>query len=420
MPHAIFVDPDITWIKTISRARERGMQAIAIQSERYAHAYPMIRESVDGHITANTSHLLDLSNSIQKIHLSDSTALLTSNDAILPVLAAVAEKLNIPFTSCVGVNFARNKAAMRRRMGELGFRMPRMETFEKPQEVLEVAESIGYPCIVKPCSGHQSWLCFKILSSDERIRVAEELEYMVDNIFSESTWSLKNGFICEEWLEGPVMSVSIAASLGCLVPVSVALGSVSDDAPCSGFGSVIPFIENPRVTEECERYAASVCVALNLDIGVFDIEMAWTSNGPILIEVNARRMGGVMPVAYEMATGENFSDFLLNAYLGKSINKPPNSTRTAVIRKVIASESTKLPDGFDESWWSKFDGELYYRNYSLESGRNIDALEVLARIILIDSNSITAFSKLNQIVAKLEEITGKIFLRGRLPWPKNY
>lgn len=418
MSHALFIDPDLTWVNTINRARERGIHTTAIQSERYAHAYPTIRNVAHGNVIADTSNSEDLAKAIQTAGLLGPTALLTSNDAILPTVATAAEELHIPFTSCAGVQFARNKAAMRQRLLELGFRMPRTETFDSPKEAAEVAARIGYPCVVKPCSGHQSWLCFQLRSCEDAAEVIEELEYMVENLFPGNRWSIKNGFMCEEWLAGPVMSVSMAAASGRLVPVSVALGSVSDEAPCAGFGSVIPFIESPRVTVECERYAKSVCRALNLDLGVFDLEMAWTSSGPILIEVNARRMGGVMPVAYEMATGMNFSDYLLDAYFCTPIQKPGKFTRTAVIRKVIASESAKLQRSPDESWWSALESDLYIRNYSLESGKEVAAFEVLARLILVSSSSKTAFSRLDDIVAELEELTSGRFLRGRLPWPQ--
>lgn len=420
MTNALFIDPDLTWVNTINRARERGMRTMAIQSERYAHAYPTICDVTHDHVIADTSDSRDIVKAVQTAGLLGATALLTSNDAILPVVATAAVELKIPFTSRTGVYFARNKAAMRQRLSELDFWMPWTETFDSPKEVAEVAARIGYPCVVKPCSGHQSWLCFKLQSSEDAAEVIDELEYMVENLFPGNRWSITNGFICEEWMAGPVMSVSMAAASGRLVPVSVALGSVSDDAPCAGFGSVIPFFENPRVSEECELYAIAVCRALNLDLGVFDLEMVWTSCGPVLIEVNARRMGGVMPVAYQMATGINFSDYLLDAYLDRPIKQPGNFTRSAVIRKVIASESANFECTPDETWWSALEGDLHIRNYSLESGKEVAAFEVLARLILVSSSSIKAFSRLDDIVVELERLTSARFLRGRLPWPQSH
>jgi hypothetical protein len=49
-------------------------------------------------------------------------------------------------------------------------------------------------------------------------------------------------------------------------------------------------------------YALKVCTLLQLRLGVFDVELIASDEGPILLEVNPRPMGGEMISGYEVSS----------------------------------------------------------------------------------------------------------------------
>jgi hypothetical protein len=145
--------------------------------------------------------------------------------------------------------------------------------------------------------------------------------------------------------------------------------------------------------------------------------MIWTKTGPMILEVNARRMGGVMPHAYDLATGDNFSDIILDAYLLLPIVSRTKFTHTAVIRKVIAGCEGIVKSSFDEDLLKSYGEEIHYRNYFLYEGRLIDRFDVLARLISVGTNSTIEFNKLDKLLIEIEKKIEIPLLRGFLPNP---
>jgi hypothetical protein len=57
------------------------------------------------------------------------------------------------------------------------------------------------------------------------------------------SWVFEEGFVCEELIPGPVVSVAIAASES-YAPISAALHLAQDVNPFMGFGSILPLDRN--------------------------------------------------------------------------------------------------------------------------------------------------------------------------------
>ncbi|VVN84748.1 ATP-grasp domain-containing protein [Pseudomonas fluorescens] len=413
----IFVDPDATWTPVLNRSRERGFKVINISSPRYTSSYPDLESLADTTISCDTSNSKILAATLNTIEMTDRTAIITSNDGTLEVVAEAAEYQNISFTPLSAVRLARNKINMRKHLKCHGFQMPRFEAFRTMRDLERAVNTIGFPCAIKPASGHQSWFCFRLSSTIDIELVIENLNYMIDNLAPNNAWCLKNGFICEEWMDGPIISVSVAASNGLPIPICVALGTTSPDAPCAGYGSIIPYIENKYVAETCSHYAENICRTLGLTVGIFDLEMIWTKTGPVILEVNARRMGGVMPHAYDIATGDDFSDIILDAYLLLPISPRPKFTHTAVIRKIIAGSGGIIKSSLDENILKPHGHNIYYRNYFLHEGVLVDKFDVLARLISVGTSSTIEFEKLDSLLIEIEKQIEIPLLRGFLPTP---
>jgi biotin carboxylase len=412
----IVVDADPGWIPTINKARERGCRVVNLTSEHLDRVYPEIIKLVDDYVVCDTSSVSELRSRFELFSSLGKVALLTTNDGVLEAVAKAASQASIPFTSSSGVELARNKGRMRKHLECAGFPMPAYSFTTEIGELVNVVRSVGYPCVLKPASGHSSWFCSQLQSDDDLAVAIASLEFMQENLQDENRWALKNGFLCEEWLEGPVVSVPVFATYGKIKGLCLAVGTTPDYAPCAGFGSVIPYQEAQEVKDVCIRYAEAIVRCLGLDMGVFDIEMVWTIKGPVLIEVNARRMGGVLPIAYELATGENFSDYILDTYLGIFPSFLPNAGtgKTAVIRKLISAKSGSLkPVVPDERWLNMNFQGIYFQNYELRSSQKVEEGDVLARIIVLGDFPQEAFYELDKVVAAIEEAAGHPLMRGK-------
>jgi hypothetical protein len=227
-------------------------------------------------------------------------------------------------------------------------------------------------------------------------------------------WTLDGGFVCEEWLDGPVLSVEVALLGSNIVAVTSALGTQQVVEPCVGYGSVIPVLGSDDVVGDCVEYAKRVCGSVSPTFGVWDIELIVTRKGPMLVEVNPRRMGGRMLAAYNWATGGRFEDVVLDTYSGRHPTVTPSQDRVVVIRKLLP-----LDDGRVSASWNPtpmfYSDQLQFVNYDLAPGAQVRRMQVLGRLLVRSTEARLAFARADHVMEWLEERSGLRLVRGTLP-----
>jgi biotin carboxylase len=345
------------------------------------------------------------------------SAVLTSRDAVITQVAFACEQNGIQFTPSAAISTARNKALTLAKLKRSGFHIPRFRIAKTILDIPHSAKSIGFPCVLKPASGHMSMFCFRVLDhSDVRNSVTDICKQGKQSSFV-NRWILENGFVCQEWIEGPIVSAQIAAVSGIYIPIVLAIGTRQEENPCMGFGSIIPADLPKGIASMCFDYAIDVCRTLGLSLGVFDIEMVLSNKGPILLEVNPRRMGGEMPAAYEMATGRSLDDILLEVYSGNPVSiGRRRGVHTSLVRKLIARVDGKIKGNV----WKALSIPAQVQNirffdYALGEGLEVHRLQILGRLILVSQEAMIAFSVANTMSAKIESTTGVRLVSGTYP-----
>ncbi|GAB3626175.1 ATP-grasp domain-containing protein [Pandoraea terrae] len=236
--------------------------------------------------------------------------------------AYAAEVLGIPFTSRAGIANARNKARCRACLDAAGAPSARYAHVFDEGSALAAADAIGYPVVLKPVSGASSLLAAIVSTPAEFSRAWQEAAEKFLSLPQSIQSVLSAGFLVEEKLLGPMVSVEIGVRDGERSVFMVSSRRRSRTIETEELGISMPASLSPDEWDACVSYASRVLDALGLDFGVFHLELIITAQGPRLVEVNPRLMGGSMPDLYANLTGVNIFETLLSFYLREPFSVP--------------------------------------------------------------------------------------------------
>jgi biotin carboxylase len=419
--HDVFIDPDPSWMPTMRRARQRGHYISAICSPRYARAYPEALALAHSAAVVNTSSQGSLTKELMRLERRDHVAaVLVHRDAIIAKVAAACEASGIHFTSRESLGIALSKVSTRLVLEQRGLSSVRYEAAHTLADVRNAALHIGFPCVLKPAWGHGSLLAFRLRDLAQLRTVQKKIRAWATDTIRADRWLLSQGFVCEEWIEGPIVSVELSVVRGIIRPITVALGTAYAENPCGGLGNIIPFDWQPTVARRCVEYAKRVCQAIGFDLCVCDLEMKWTKSGPVLLEANPRKMGGQMPLALELATGLDFNDIMLDTYA----NRPPTlrtkkGRMVTVIRKLIPTRPGRIRGEPSRPWLSSFRPStgtiVRLCNDALHAGARVRRHQVVGRVLAVCGEPQEGFRQAKRAVHCLEAETGLQFATGKLP-----
>lgn len=210
-----------------------------------------------------------------------------------------------------------NKLLMRDTCRAAGIKMPQYVSViaTTPEILLREIVNFGFPCVVKPVFGSQS---YGVIKFEKKPTVAE-----VEEVFSLTTTEKKEvfknfrgEFLIEEYLSGTVLSADGFVQGGVISFAGVIEFVMSPEPHFTQEANLIPPTFPTNDQEKCKEYAAQVVRALGFNDCGFHCEMRLTPNGPRLIEIACRLPGGPLQLGYQRASGAILALNLVDIWFG--------------------------------------------------------------------------------------------------------
>ena len=213
--------------------------------------------------------------------------------------AVVAERLGLPGLTVAGAEHCRDKHLTRTALTAAGLRQPRFVLVNTAEEAAAAAEQIGFPVVLKPRGMGASAGVVRISSPDE-----------VAGAFQISTRAghagppdFEQGLLVEEMVDGPEISVDGVVTGGEYQPFCLARKHLGPP-PC--FEEVGHIVDGRDLLAEdmgLRLMLAQAHRVLGLADGITHTEIRLTASGPVIIEVNGRLGGDLIPYLGKLATG---------------------------------------------------------------------------------------------------------------------
>jgi biotin carboxylase len=265
------------------------------------------------------------------------------DDGTTVAAAAIAARLGLRANSIGSATAGRNKRLMRERLAAAGVRQPAFRLMPLDADPLGLARDVVYPCVLKPLA----------LSASRGVIRADDPAQFIDALLrirailgrddvtvGEET---KHAFLVERFVPGFEVALE-----GLLIDGDLRVLAIFDKPdPLDGpyFEEtlyVTPSRLSPDVQKAIAHATAEACRALGLESGPVHVELRLNDEGPWVIEVAARSIGGLCSRTLRFGTGMTLEELILRQALGWPLTSTERDSRAAGVMMIPIPREGRL------------------------------------------------------------------------------
>ncbi|MEW6057482.1 MAG: ATP-grasp domain-containing protein [Bdellovibrionota bacterium] len=410
--HVLVIESFSTPLQLLKDARARNYEVSILRGLpdtlfQNSKLDPELAKYSDNIVVADIAQYSEFERAVIDIHSKKQiNAIIALSEYSVEFASQTAEILNIPFTRASAVSMARNKFQSK----EL-FKAKNRIRNARAQDVSSLKNTVlkfGFPCVVKPNRGAAS-LNAAILRSEEDLN-AYLSKIQKTNIASELCGVVSSDFVVEEYHQGPMFSIEVAQLKNAVAILAVGRRFRAQNSEVIELGTLMPFLLEKNIRDDCEFFVLDLLKTLQIDLGIYHIEVILTQNGFRLIEINPRLMGGSLPTLYSKTHETNVYDLVFDIYCERNM---PRLAKHAIFGMSFflgaAGDSTLKKD-------LSFELDKEFKDCSLdftlfvEPGSQVKAVAsnhgYIGRILLFSENVEELFHTRDKVILKLEELLG--------------
>lgn len=276
-------------------------------------------------------------------------AVLGVDDTVVEAAAVAARALGLPHNPLEAVTIARDKARARQVLAEAGVPCPAFVLRYFADAGRAEPMPGGFPVVVKPLSLAASRGVIRANDETELAAAIARLESILED---DAGCETGEGFLVEQFVSGPEVALEGLLRQGHLEVLAV----FDKPDPLEGpyFEETIYLVPSgldQARQREVSRTTEAACEAIGLVEGAVHVELRVTEQGPVVIEVNPRAIGGLCSDVLRFGTGVALEDLLLNHALGDVAPLPERVEAAAGVMMLPVSVAGTLVrvDGLKEA-----------------------------------------------------------------------
>jgi biotin carboxylase len=224
---------------------------------------------------------------------------LTWDEMLVVNAAYVADELGVPGPGIDGAEGCRDKVRNRRLLAGAGLAQPQFDFATDEEQAIAAAERIGYPVIVKP-RGLGASISVVLAADAQAVREGYRSAEAITRL---ATPTYQSGALIEEYVTGPEFCIDAAVVDGQYLPLFTARKTLGLYPYFEEFGH----IHNPEDELLSDRRILDTLIrahrAIEFQCGITCAEIKLTERGPVIIEINGRIAGDMVPLMARFATG---------------------------------------------------------------------------------------------------------------------
>ena len=316
------------------RAREMGLRPLMVCADPGRYDY-LEADGVDVAV-ADTTSPTAVAAAIRTRAGSAAAGVTTSSERAVSVTAGVAALLGLPGENPDAMARCRDKTEQRRAMSTAGLRTPAFCVCASPDAAAAAAARIGFPVVVKPAVGTGS-------VGVRSCGWAQEVRDWAATLLTPTRAADRaadSAVLVEEQIDGPEFSVETVG--GKVLGVTATRLGRQPYFVESGhdFPADLPEATARRIANEALQALAA------LDVGVIaaHTEIRYDADGPVVIEVNPRLAGGMIPQLIHWAHDIDPVSAVIELATGVNAKTASQMRRYAAIRFVIPERNGTLEE----------------------------------------------------------------------------
>jgi biotin carboxylase len=319
------------------RAAGLGAEPVLLTTDPARYAYV----AADGlrFVIADTSSDASLLAAARSVAADRQVAGVTSSsDYYVLAAACLARTLHLPGPAPVAVRAGQHKGMQRQLLAAAGLPIPRYAIARTAGDALASARSIGFPVVVKPVQGSGS-IGVRLCATEREL--SEHAQAVLSRTVNERNVKVASGVLVEEYIDANEFSVEVFHG----DVIAVVRKHLGPHPHFVETGHDIPAGLGVADTEEIRRSAVRAVLALGLDWGAAHVEVRMRDGKGMVIEVNARLAGGMIPELVRHSAGVDLVELQVAAALGRDTEiGPVSNARAASIRFLVAERDSIIQE----------------------------------------------------------------------------
>lgn len=277
-------------------------------------------------------------------------AVVPADDQATVVAAAICQRLSLRHNSVESVRAAGNKHSMRLLFDEAGIPSPGFTLCQLDVEPGNLISQMRFPCVVKPLELSGSQGVIRADNGSQFVRAVGRLTRIVQaaankdvgtrdvaehRLATNQQPSLTSHFLVEDFISGPEVALEGLVSRGSLQ--SLALFDKPDPLEGPFFEETIyvtPSRLPAAVQEQIVNCTSQAVKALGLSEGPVHAEIRVGVDGPSVIEVNARSIGGQCSRVLRFGTGKSLEELIIRHALDADFSPPQHDRKPAGVMMI--------------------------------------------------------------------------------------
>jgi biotin carboxylase/ribosomal protein S18 acetylase RimI-like enzyme len=259
-----------------------------------------------------------------KIHDSvNIDAVVSYDDHGVPLAARLGAALGVRGNSIEAADATRSKLLMKQRFSAAGVPMADYALAADEDDAAQWAMQQGYPVVVKPIRGSASQAVIRANNEAELRQAVRRLIRIVNGSGAESDGGSGISFLIESYMPGSEVSVELLVRDGTPNVLCVFEKPQLLEGPY--FEETI-YVTPARLNDELDHQVRALAVrasnAIGLSTGPAHCEIRLTPEGPRILEIAGRLIGGACSRAFSYALGQDIHFPILKCALGEPFEIP--------------------------------------------------------------------------------------------------
>jgi biotin carboxylase len=335
LPTATYRAPEF-----LAAARHLGVDVATASEKPQALAHLMVDRFV--HVTlddplAAAATIVDFA---ERVPLD---AIVAVDDQGSLAAAHAAAHLGLIHNAPHAVATTRNKGEMRRQFASASVPQPRFQIVGEASppavgDVLQAANEIGYPVVIKPVGLSGSRGVIRADDDESASAAFNRIGLILDTLADQP-----RTLVVESFIGGPEVAIEgllVAGAFRCL-----AIFDKPDPLDGPFFEETIyvtPSRHSASALRATTRAVGAAAAALGLCEGPIHAEARLTAGGPVVLELAARTIGGRCAAALHFATGVSLEEIVLRHALGLPLPELGDGARPSGVMMLPIAQSGRL------------------------------------------------------------------------------
>lgn len=271
------------------------------------------------------------------------TAVVGVDDTTAVAAAAIAERLGLRASAPSAVTAARDKYQMRQCLAAAGVPVPRFRRIALKDDPVLASRRVAFPCVLKPLTLSASRGVIRANTADQFIAAVRRIDALLRRDDVSVSGDAADFLLAEAYVPGLEVALE-----GLLMQGRLHVLALFDKPdPLEGpFFEETLFVTPSRLPGDVQARIADVtaaaCSALGLREGPVHAELRVNGDGPWILEVAPRSIGGLCSRTLRFGTGMTLEELILRHALGWPIESLERERRPAGVMMVPIPRAGRL------------------------------------------------------------------------------